>query len=55
MNVSYDSIHNFRVHPYMLAFFNSPEQQEIVRASGVRVSIGFDLPPRRGLPPRPRP
>lgn len=42
MNVSYDSIHNFRVHPYMLAFFNSPEQQEIVRASGVRVSVGFD-------------
>ena len=42
MNVSYDSIHNYRVHPYMLAFFDSPEQQRIVRDSGVRVSVGFD-------------
>lgn len=42
MNVSYDSIHNYRVHPYMLAFFDSSEQQDIVRTSGVRVSVGFD-------------
>ncbi len=42
MNVSYDSIHGYRIHPYMLAFFDSPEQQEIVRRSGVRVSVGFD-------------
>lgn len=42
MNVSYDSIHHYRVHPYMLQFFDSPEQQEIVRRSGVQVSVGFD-------------
>lgn len=42
MNVSYDSIHNYRVHAYMTRFFESPEQQEIVRRSGVRVSVGFD-------------
>ena len=42
MNVSYDSIHNYRIHQYMLDFFDSPEQQDIVRRSGARVSIGFD-------------
>ncbi len=42
MNVSYDSIHNYRVHPYMLDFFADEEKQEIIRRSGVRVSIGFD-------------
>ena len=42
MNVSYDSTHNYREHSYMLDFFKSEEQQEIVRKSGVRLSIGFD-------------
>lgn len=42
MNVSYDSIHQYRVHSYMLDFFSDPEKQDIVRRSGVRVSIGFD-------------
>ena len=42
MNVSYDSVHNFRVHPYMLKFFEDEEQQAIVRESGVRLSVGFD-------------
>lgn len=42
MNVSYDSIHNYREHPYMLEFFYNEEQQEIVRKSGVRLSVGFD-------------
>ncbi len=42
MNVSYDSIHHYREHPYMLKFFSDESQQEIVRRSGVRVSIGFD-------------
>ena len=53
MNVSYDSIHHYREHPYMLEFFRNEEQQAIVRKSGVRLSIGFDghrvedyLPPR---------
>lgn len=42
MNVSYDSIHAYREHSYMLEFFNNEKQQEIVRRSGVRLSVGFD-------------
>jgi histidinol phosphatase-like PHP family hydrolase len=42
MNVSYDSIHKYREHPYMLEFFENREQQAIIRESGVRISIGFD-------------
>ena len=42
MNVSYDSIHNYREHEYMLEFFRNEEQQAIVRESGVRLSVGFD-------------
>lgn len=42
INVSYDSIHNYRQHGYMLKFFEDEAQQEIVRKSGVRVSVGFD-------------
>ena len=42
MNVSYDSIHGYRQHQYMLDFFENEAQQDIVRRSGVRVSVGFD-------------
>jgi len=42
MNVSYDSIHKYREHPYMLEFFKNEEQQAIVRELGVRLSVGFD-------------
>ena len=42
MNISHDSIHKYREHPYMLAFFENEEQQDIVRRSGVEISIGFD-------------
>ena len=42
MNVSFDSIHKYREHPYMLKFFADPAQQAIVRESGVRLSVGFD-------------
>lgn len=42
MNVNLDTIHKGHVHPYMLRFFDDPEQQEIVRRSGVRLSVGFD-------------
>ena len=42
MNVSYDSVHNYRQHKYMLDFFENKEQQAIVRESGVRLSVGFD-------------
>ncbi len=42
MNVSYDSIHGYRQHAYMLDFFADEKKQDIVRRSGVRVSVGFD-------------
>ena len=42
MNVSYDSIHKYRQHEYMLRFFENEEQQAIIRESGVRLSVGFD-------------
>ena len=42
MNVSYDSIHGYREHKYMLRFFESEAEQEIIRESGVKLSVGFD-------------
>lgn len=42
MNVNLDSIHKFREHEYMLRFFSSEEEQDIIRRSGVKLSIGFD-------------
>ena len=42
MNVSYDSIHNYHEHQYVKEFFNNPEQQEIIRKSGIKLSVGFD-------------
>ena len=42
MNVSYDSIHNYHQHQYFLDFFENEEQQDIVRRSGARISVGFD-------------
>lgn len=42
MNVSYDSVHKYKEHAYMLKFFEDKEQQAIVRESGVRLSVGFD-------------
>lgn len=42
MNVSFDSIHKYREHSYMLEFFKNREQQAIIRESGVRLSVGFD-------------
>ncbi len=42
MNVSHDSIHHYREHAYMLRFFEDAEQQDIVRRSGVEISVGFD-------------
>ena len=42
MNVSYDSIHGYREHEYVKCFLSDELQQEIVRQSGVRLSVGFD-------------
>lgn len=42
MNVNLDTIHKGHQHAYMLEFFENPRQQEIVRKSGVKLSVGFD-------------
>lgn len=42
MNVNLDTIHRGNQHKYMLDFFENEEQQDIVRRSGVRISVGFD-------------
>lgn len=42
MNVNLDTIHKGYEHPYMLDFFRNKEQQQIIRESGVSLSIGFD-------------
>ncbi len=42
MNVSFDSIHHYKEHKYMLDFFSDERRQEIIRKSGVRLSVGFD-------------
>lgn len=42
MNVNLDSIHRGHEHSYMLDFFKNREQQDIVRRSGVQLSVGFD-------------
>ena len=42
LNVNYDSIHRYREHEYVKQFFEDPELIDIVRQSGVRLSVGFD-------------
>ncbi len=42
MNVNYDSVHGFKTHDYVTEFFKNKQQQEIVKRSGVRLSVGFD-------------
>lgn len=42
LNVNYDSIHRFREHEYVKEFFEDPELIDIVRQSGVCLSVGFD-------------
>ena len=42
LNVSYDKTHGYREHEYVKRFLADEEQQEIVRRSGARLSVGFD-------------
>ncbi len=42
MNVNYDSIHGWQEHEYVRRFRTSPEERDIVRRSGIRLSVGFD-------------
>lgn len=42
MNVSFDSIHHYREHEYVKKFMNDTVQLELVKRSGIEVSVGFD-------------
>jgi len=42
MNVNYDSIHKYREHEYVKKFIESGYQQDIIRRSGMEISVGFD-------------
>ena len=42
MNVNYDSLHGFKNHAYVTEFFKNKQQQDVVKKSGVRLSVGFD-------------
>lgn len=42
MNVTYDSIHQYREHAYVKAFMQDERQQALVRESGACLSVGFD-------------
>lgn len=42
INVNYDSLHSFQTHGYVTEFFKNKSQQEMVKKSGVKLSVGFD-------------
>ena len=42
LNVNFDSSHEFKTHAYVTEFFKNKKQQEIVKKSGVKLSVGFD-------------
>ena len=42
MNVSFDSIHNYREHQYVKNFISDEEKIKLIKDAGVRVSVGFD-------------
>ncbi|MBE5747118.1 MAG: PHP domain-containing protein [Clostridiales bacterium] len=42
INVNYDSLHSFKQHDYVSEFFKNKTQQEIVKKSGIKLSVGFD-------------
>lgn len=42
MNVSFDSVHRYHEHSYVLDLINDPEKQRIVKRSGVKITAGSD-------------
>ncbi len=42
LNVNYDSIHHFREHQYVKAFFENHKLVEEIKKSGISLSVGFD-------------
>lgn len=42
LNVNYDSIHRYREHAYVYKTLNDPDLVEIIKKSGLKLSVGFD-------------
>ncbi len=42
MNVNYDSVHKYRLLPYVPETLENPFKVEILKKSGVELSVGFD-------------
>ena len=42
LNVNLDSAHAFKTHAYVTEFFKNKKQQEIIKKTGVKLSVGFD-------------
>lgn len=42
MNVNFDSSHGWREHAYVKRFVSDSRQQDIVRKSGIEISVAFD-------------
>lgn len=42
LNVNLDNIHGGKPHSYVEEFFSNSEQQQIVKESGISVTVGFD-------------
>lgn len=42
LNVSFDSIHGYREHEYVLEFLENTEKQKIIKDANVYISVGFD-------------
>ena len=42
MNVTYDSIHGYHEHEYVKKFVENKSLRDVVKESGVEISVGFD-------------
>lgn len=42
LNVNLDSSHQFKTYDYVTEFFKNKQQQDIVKKSGLKLSVGFD-------------
>ena len=42
LNVNYDSIHKYREHEYVKEFFRDENIVNLIKETGVKVSVGFD-------------
>ena len=42
LNVNFDATHQFREHRYVYELFEDAEKQDVIRRSGVALSVGFD-------------